>query len=138
MDCTDFDYCFKCKQSSNITHPEHEFVLNPTKFQDQFLPFCDNCLMVGKFSNAEKALMANVSRTYTGRATSVLTIRGWITAWNACLIGNPLIWATSLSKIQRLLSFENTGGHMMRQTLGKSTLLMSQRELASHWHGDRR
>lgn len=45
MDCTDFDYCFKCKHSSNLTHPEHKFIYNPTKFQRQFLPFCSGCFM---------------------------------------------------------------------------------------------
>ena len=31
MDCPNFDYCFKCKVSSEDAHPGHRFVEKPTQ-----------------------------------------------------------------------------------------------------------
>lgn len=33
LDCPNFDYCFKCKHSSDDTHPGHKFMKDPTPAQ---------------------------------------------------------------------------------------------------------
>ena len=77
-------------------------------------------------------------RLLTDCAMSASTVTVHITACNANPIRTRLIQTTPLSKVQRLLSFENCGGQRPRHTLGKSTLLMRQTELPSRWHGVRR
>ena len=121
MDCYDFDYCFKCKHSSEKTHPGHIFIINPTHLE-KYPPYCDGCSMVGNPLIKVVLLLANVGRTCMSHATSVSTVETLTIASNVNRHRMRLIRDIDSSRTQRLTSFESFGVTSKRRELWNSIL----------------